>query len=208
MIANLNRSVYLSPEDYLAWEEKQEFRHEYIDGKIYAMTGGTLTHNGIAVNLVALLRSHLRSKGCKVFVNDVKVQVSRNGPYFYPDLVVTCDERDLKSKSLVRYPCLIIEVLSPSTANYDRGKKFRYYRKLKSLKEYVLISADTIGVEYYRLNANQKWELDSYFPDFGESKTEADVVPIDFPCIDFSCAIADIYEDVELEPEGENQTDD
>ena len=196
MVAHLDRSPDISPEDYLAWEEQQAFRHEYVNGVIYAMTGGTLPHNSIALSLASLIKRHLRGKGCRVFMNDVKVQVSRKGPYFYPDIVVTCDDRDLKSKDLISHPVLIIEVLSPSTATYDRGKKFRHYMKLNSLQEYVLISADTLGIECYRINENQRWELESYFPE-----DASEPMTIDFPCIEFSCAIDEIYEDVELDNE-------
>jgi Uma2 family endonuclease len=193
MIANVER-FFMSPLEYLTWEEQQLYKHEYIDGEVYAMSGGTLPHNAIALNLASAIKSHLRGKGCRVFINDVKVQVSTKGPYFYPDLVVTCDTSDIKSQKLIRHPALIIEVLSPSTESYDRGEKFRRYRQMSSLKEYVLIDPQKLSVDCYRLNDRQKWELTAYFAE--ELSAE---ITVEFPCIDFECTIDTIYEDVDFE---------
>lgn len=132
----------MSPQEYLAWEEEQPLKYEYIYGEAYAMTGGTLPHNSIAVNITTALRTHLRGKGCKVFMADAKVSVSEKGPYFYPDVVVSCEERDRRALKMVQYPCLILEVFSPGTEGYDRGDKFKFYRRLKTLQEYVLVDAE------------------------------------------------------------------
>jgi Uma2 family endonuclease len=195
MIANADR-LFMSPDEYLAWEEQQIFRHEYLNGEVYAMTGGTLPHNAVAVNLVSLLRSHVRGTGCRVFINDVKVKVAKDSAYFYPDVLVTCDERDIKAKTIVQYPCLIIEVLSPGTEGYDRGEKFKQYRRLKTLKEYVLVNAETMGVECFQLNAQNKWELTTYFADEVSNETEVTIVQL--TSIDFQCSLADIYDEVEM----------
>ncbi|MGB3493907.1 MAG: Uma2 family endonuclease [Elainellaceae cyanobacterium] len=187
----------MSPQDYLDWEEQQTIKYEYLNGEAYAMTGGTLNHNAIAVNLTTALRTFLRGKGCKVFMADAKVEVSENGPFFYPDVVVSCDEQDLRALRQVQHPCLIIEVLSPSTEAFDRGKKFRHYRRLDSLKEYVLVNGETKGVECYRLNDRNKWELTAYIP---EEQTEASEVSLEvqFTSIDFQCPLSLVYEEVEL----------
>ncbi|PSB03323.1 Uma2 family endonuclease [Merismopedia glauca] len=192
MIANIER-FFMSPSEYLAWEEQQIYKHEYLNGEAYAMSGGTLGHNQVAVNLVAMLRSYLRGRGCKVFVNDVKVQVTIKGPYFYPDLVVTCEERDFQSQKLIRHPVLVIEILSPSTESFDRGEKFRQYRQMSSLKDYILIDPQKINVECYRLNEKDKWELTSYF-----AEELSNSLLVEFPCINFECPISAIYEDVEF----------
>jgi Uma2 family endonuclease len=92
----------MSPQEYLAWEEEQPLKYEYIYGEAYAMTGGTLPHNSIAVNITTALRTHLRGKGCKVFMADAKVSVSEKGPYFYPDVVVSCEERDRRALKMVQ----------------------------------------------------------------------------------------------------------
>jgi Uma2 family endonuclease len=186
----------MSPQEYLAWEEEQPLKYEYIHGEAHAMTGGTLPHNSIAVNITTALRTHLRGKGCKVFMADAKVSVSEQGPYFYPDVVVSCDERDRKARTMVQHPCLIIEVLSPGTEGYDRGDKFKFYRRLKTLQEYVLIDAEKLSVECYRLNERNKWELTAYPLD--ELSTEEQDTDVQFTSVDFACPISLIYEDIEL----------
>ncbi len=191
----------MSPQEYLAWEEQQPLKHEYIDGEVFAMAGGTLPHNAIAVNLTTALKPHLRSKGCRVFMADVKVGVSEKGSFHYPDVMVTCDERDKKAKRIVRFPCLIVEVLSPSTEGYDRGKKFTRYRRIETLKEYVLIDTEQMSVECHRRNENNKWELTHYLID---ETTPAGIEPeIHFTSVDFKCPISLLYEDVDLSPDSE-----
>ena len=161
MIANPQLN-WMSPQEYLEWEPTQEIRYEYIDGEIFAMTGGTKSHNRIALNLVTALDSYLLEKGCDIYIADVKVQVSLPASYHYPDVVVTCNSRDQDSSQFVQYPCLIVEVLSPSTEAYDRGGKFAQYRKLESLQEYVLIQSEKIGVECFRRNQQGLWVLYPY----------------------------------------------
>ena len=178
----------ISPEEYFAWEAKQEIRYEYINGEVFAMAGGTIDHSTIVANLIALLRPHVRGKNCRVLGLDAKVGISKNGEFFYPDLLVTCDDRDRSSAKAVFYPTLIIEVLSPSTEAYNRGGKFARYRQLTSLCEYVVVSSEQVNVEAFRLNERHKWELTPY--------REGDLVQ--FASVDFECAIASIYEDVEF----------
>jgi len=156
------QSFYLTPEEYFIWEEQQEFKHEYIDGEVFAMTGGTLPHNKVTLNLYSFLRAYLRLKKCTAFVADAKVGVSEAGPFFYPDLAVTCDPRDQTAVKFIQYPCLIAEAISPSTEGRDRGAKFAHYRKINTLQEYLLLDPTQINVELFRLNAQGKWELNSY----------------------------------------------
>lgn len=195
MPASIDR-LLMSADEYLAWEEQQAFRHEYLHGEVYAMTGGTLPHNDLAVNLTTLLKSYLKGRGCKVRMADAKVGLSESGPFFYPDVLVTCDDRDVKAKTMVQYPCLIIEVLSPGTEGYDRGEKFKQYRRLETLKEYVLVNAETMGVESFQLNSQNKWELTAYFAD--DVTQDAEAVLVHFTSIDFQCSLAAIYDEVEL----------
>ena len=157
MVANPSFN-FMSPEEYLEWEATQELRYEYIDGEVYAMTGGTKPHNRIALNLATALDSHLAEKDCEVYIADVKVQVDYTH-YHYPDGVVSCDERDLESNLLIQYPCLIIEVLSPSTEAFDRGEKFTHYRQMGTLQEYVLIESNKIGIDLFRRNEQGLWVL-------------------------------------------------
>lgn len=186
---------YLNPQDYLDWEEKQSTKYEYIDGEVFAMTGGTIPHNDLAVNLTTALKNHLRGKGCKVSMADAKVGISENGPFHYPDVMVTCDERDRRAMQVIYHPCLIVEVLSPSTEAKDRGKKFRNYRRISTLREYVLISSEQKFIECYRLNEKGVWELYTY--------TEGD--EFELKSVDFSCSLDLIYEDVVLETVKEDE---
>ena len=180
---------YMSPQEYLEWEEKQPIKYEYINGEVFAMTGGTIPHNAIAVNLTTGLKNHLRGGSCRVYSADAKVGVSENGPYHYPDVMVTCDERDRRAIEAIYHPCLIVEVLSPSTESFDRGKKFKHYRRISTLREYVLIDAEQMNVEIFRLNDRGIWELYTY----------AEGEEIYLSSVDFRCAIALLYEDVVLE---------
>ena len=161
MVAN-PQFQYMSPQEYLEWEKTQELRYEYIDGEVFAITGGTKPHSRIAFNFGAELDNFLAEKGCEFYISDVKVQVSESGSYHYPDVVVTCDERDKQAIDMIRHPCLIVEVLSPSTEAFDRGKKFTRYRQSITLQEYVLIESDEIGVECFRKNDEGLWVLHTY----------------------------------------------
>ena len=184
----------MTPQEYLEWEEQQPVKYEYVNGKVYAMTGGSLGHNSIALNLASALKNHLRGKGCKVFMADAKVGISETGPFHYPDIMVTCDDRDLSARQIVYHPCLIIEVLSPGTAHLDQGIKFRNYRRIDTLKEYVLIEAETMNLDSYRLNEKGKWELTSYSTEeLTNNQTEQDVY---FTSVNFHCLLSSIYEDV------------
>lgn len=195
MIAN-PQFRYMTPQEYLEWEEQQPIKYEYINGEAFAMTGGTIPHNDIAVNLTTALKNHLRGKGCKVSLADAKVMISENGPFHYPDVVVTCDERDRRAIKFIQYPCLIVEVLSPGTEGFDRGKKFTHYRRINTLKEYVLINAQEISIDCYRLNEQNKWELTHYQID--ETNSEGTELEFHLTSVDFRCPISLLYEDVEF----------
>ena len=184
----------MTPQEYLEWEEQQPIKYEYINGEVFAMTGGTLPHNSIAVNLTSALKNHLRGKGCKVFMADAKVGVSLQGPFHYPDVMVSCDSRDQKARKVIYHPCLLVEVLSPGTEAFDRGKKFRHYRRIDTLKEYVLIETDKMNVECYRLNEKGKWELTSY--SLEETTANGTELEVHFTSVDFRCPISLLYEDV------------
>ncbi|MBC8123311.1 MAG: Uma2 family endonuclease [Gemmatimonadaceae bacterium] len=189
MIASLQQPLTI--EEYLEWEKAQELRHEYLDGEIYAMTGGSKAHNAIAINLARELSTHLRTSSCNVFVSDVKVQSAAQGPVFYPDLLVTCDERDNQAGYVVEHPCLIVEILSPSTERFDRGAKFRQYRSLAALQEYVLIGTQEMSVECFRRSAEVGvWSFQPYSP--GDA--------VRFESIGLELPVDILYEKVLLEP--------
>lgn len=149
----------ISVEDYLAGELVSHIKHEYVDGAVYAMAGGTREHAEIAGNIFALLHTHLRGKPSRVFNSDLKVYVASVNCYYYPDLAVSCDARDLgppSGRQFIEYPCLIVEVLSKTTENIDRREKLAAYRTSATLQEYVLVDQYRLRVEVYR-RADQGW---------------------------------------------------
>jgi Uma2 family endonuclease len=189
MIAAL-KSRGFTPEEYFAWEELQPERHEYLDGEVYAMAGGTVSHGRIGVNITTLLQSRISSGGCITYNSDCKLGISEKGPFTYPDVSVSCDDRDRTAQQFIQFPCLIVEVLSPSTEAYDRGGKFRLYRQLTSLQEYVLVSSDTKSVEVFRRRPSGVWEMKIY----GEGDQ------IVFESIGVTVEVGDFYENVVLLP--------
>jgi Uma2 family endonuclease len=179
----------MSIAEYLEWEPLQELRYEYIHGTVIAMTGGSIPHNDIALNLYRALYPQVQSNGCRINVADVKVEVSSSSPYYYPDVVVTCDPRDRTAHKLLRYPKLIVEVLSPGTEAKDRGEKFAHYRSSPTLEEYILIESEKVGVDCYRRGEGRLW---LYYP-----YTAGDVITLE--SVGFSFPIALLYENVTFE---------
>jgi Uma2 family endonuclease len=141
----------LTPEQYLAFERESPIRHEYHAGSIFAMSGASREHNLIAGNFHAELRTQLRGRPCEAYVVDMRVCVAPTGLYTYPDVVVVCGEPQFQDNVVdtLLNPTLIVEVLFPSTEAHDRGTKFAHYRRLESLREYVLVSQDQMRVERY-----------------------------------------------------------
>jgi Uma2 family endonuclease len=189
MIAVKKQDRYFTPEEYFAWEEQQLEKHELIDGFVYAMSGGTKNHSVIAINSLLLIRSHLRGSQCQVFNSDLKISILHTANYTYPDLSVTCDDRDREHPLYITYPCLIVEVLSPSTEAYDRGKKFDRYRRNPNLIDYVLVSSDEMAIDVYHRKDTGEWVILSY--------REGDRV--DLKSINLSLPIEQFYEEVVFE---------
>jgi Uma2 family endonuclease len=160
MIALSDKSP-MTPEEYLAFEQTSEIRHEYVDGKLYAMAGASKDHNLINGNLYILLRNKLRGSNCQTFINDVKVKLQEGRKFFYPDLVVACDPED-SDKFITKNPTVIIEVLSPSTKTFDQTQKFLYYRTIPSLKEYLLIGTEHPFIQCYRRHTQDIWTIQIY----------------------------------------------
>jgi Uma2 family endonuclease len=180
-------SYYLSPEEYLAVERQAEYKSEYVDGVMYAMAGGSERHNLIAANIIISIGVQLRNRPCRVYPSDLKVRVPNSKRFFYPDVSVVCgdtrfadDERDV-----ILNPILIVEVLSESTAAYDRGKKFLSYQQIDSLQEYLLISQDEEIAEHYVRQNNDAW---IYTKAIGLKET------ILLPSIECEIALRDIYD--------------
>lgn len=160
----LQPKTYLTAPDYLAWERQQETRHEYFNGEIFAMTGASRAHNLLCGNTFSALHAQLRGTPCEVYNSDMRVKVSETGMYTYPDIVAACAEpqfEDAEVDTLLN-PVLIIEVLSDSTEQYDRGVKFRHYRTLPSLQDYLLVAQTECRVEHYTREAGSRWLLTEY----------------------------------------------
>lgn len=144
---------------YLAWDHAQTERSQLVDGEIFAMTGAEDRHVTVSLNVAMALREHLRDGPCRVYMSDMKLRVQAARSVFYPDVMVTCDPRDHDSRLVKQHPCLVVEVLSPSTAAFDRGDKFAHCRQLSSLAEYLLIDLDTRRCDLYRKGADGLWVL-------------------------------------------------
>ena len=145
--------------EYLAWEATQTERHEFVGAEVFAMAGAEDRHVTVCGNAYIALRQHLGGSPCRTYMSDMRLNVATLGSYFYPDIMVTCSANDRASSLVKSEPKLIVEVLSPSTAAYDRGLKFSHYRSLPSLQEYVLIDLDTRCTDGYRLGTDGLWVL-------------------------------------------------
>ena len=163
MVAEPHRLV-MSVEEYLALDRTSvEARYEFIDGYVYMMAGGSADHSTISINVTSLLHSLLRGSSCRVYNSDLRVRLPKTR-YVYPDASVSCDPRDRGPIDIVQYPRLIVEVLSPSTEAYDRGKKFAYYRTCPTLQEYVLVDTQRQAVEVFGRQADTLWTLHLFGP--------------------------------------------
>ena len=185
MIANPSSS-YISSEDYLKGEQVSLIKHEYRRGEVYAMAGASNAHVLIALNIASALRNHLRGSGCLTYIADTKAHIESINTYYYPDVMVSCDQRDRAFDNFLRYPCLIVEVLSSTTEAFDRGDKFADYRQINSLQEYVLVSQTRMSVECFRRNLEGQWVLYPY--------GEADEIHL--KSVNFRSRVVDLYEDV------------
>lgn len=156
-----------SLDDYMAWEAQQTERYEYLSGEVFAMTGAKDAHNTIAGNLFVALRSALRGTPCRAFIADMKLRLDQADAVFYPDLLVTCDPRDRapEADTAKHHPILLVEVLSESTAAYDRGLKFEQYRRIEGLQEYLLVEQDRRHVDIFRKDDLGRWVLESCGPE-------------------------------------------
>lgn len=176
---------------YLVWEAEQPDRNEFVAGEVFAMVGVRQAHNIATLNLAMALRSQVKGGPCRVFVESVKTRVEAADCFFYPDLAVTCDPRDRATPDYISHPSLVVEVLSESTAAYDRGKKFAAYRKLESLQEYLLVDLETRRLELFRRNPENHWVL----YDYGAGEH------IEFTALNISLPVDLVFEDTDEPPE-------
>ena len=152
-------------EGYLQWETEQPDKHEFVRGETFAMGGASRRHVTISGNVFSALDDALEGSPCRAYMADMKVQAAEDEAYFYPDVLVTCDAADHRADQFMRAPTLIVEVLSPATAAYDRGEKIAAYRRIPSLRDFVLIDPDLRRIEYYRLTPARHWELQDIEPE-------------------------------------------
>ena len=185
----------ITAQEYLAFERRAEEKHEFVEGIIYVMSGGTREHGLVNANVVGELRDRLRSRPCEAYGGNVRVKVSETGAYVYPDVVVACGDiqfEDIESDTLLN-PLVVIEVLSPTTEAYDRGKKAALYRQMPSLQHYVLVAQDRVSVEVFTRQGGQ-WGLT-------EATRLAETVRLD--AIDCDLPLAEVYAKVQFAEEGE-----
>jgi Uma2 family endonuclease len=193
MIAAKENSPRFTPAEYFAWEDKQLEKHEYIDGEVYAMSGGSVNHGRIAIKFTAMFDAHLDDSSCITGNSDIKVNIFDTTNYTYPDASVTCDDRDKSTVNYFTYPCLIVEVLSDSTEAYDRGGKFRMYRNNPNLQDYLLVSSANIEMDLYHKNDVGDWIIINY--------QAGDIV--DLKSINLSFPIEQVYRGLVLTPESD-----
>lgn len=177
---------YVTPEEYLAFEREAEDRNEYYKGEIYLMSGASFKHNIIEDNVRGALHSFLKGKKYRSFGSNLRVHVPKNTLYTYPDILIVCEDPkfvDGEFDTLLN-PIVLIEILSPSTGNYDRGAKFDLYRDIETLKEYILIDSAFVRIINYTKNEDSTWTL-------REAKKQDDIFFI--RSINFECPVSDVY---------------
>ena len=182
---------FVTPEEYLLLERASEEKHEYFRGEIFAMTGASENHNIVVGSTYAALYIQLRKRPCQIYPSDMRVRIPSTGLYTYPDISIVCGIPEFEDDVLdtLLNPTVIIEVLSSSTEQYDRGKKFQHYRTIESLREYILIAQDSYRIEHFERKDNQ-WILT-------DAKTLSSV--LDLRSIDCSLALGDVYEKVSFD---------
>jgi Uma2 family endonuclease len=188
------REAHLSPEAYLRQERKRSYKSEYLAGQIYALAGGSRRHNLIVANVIAALHGQLRRRSCTVYPSDLRVHVPGVKYYTYPDVSVACDPLDFadNEQDTLLNPVVLIEVLSQSTENYDRGRKFKFYRAIPSFQEYLLIAQDSMHIEHYVRQPDNQW----LFVDVDDAGAT-----IHLASILCELLVTDIYEKVDLTPD-------
>ena len=178
----------LAPHEYLEWEALQEYKSAFYAGEVFAQAGASTIHTELAGNLFALFHSHVKGKPCRAYIADMKLHISEVDAFFYPDVMVTCDARDPETDMYKQYPVIIAEVLSESTAEYDRSFKFACYQKISTLRDYLLISQDVYSVEHFHLNDTGEWVRAVYSRD---DKFHLGCIGLE------DVAVSDVYADVD-----------
>lgn len=188
MTARAPQAQKLTFEEYLELEKREGLRFEFWDGWVWAMSGSSLLHNEIVGNIYVALHALARAKGCRVFSEDVKAKVGRSNAYLYPDIMVSCAPENHSHE--VHHPCFILEVLSPNTAEQDRGAKLRAYTEIPNLERYVLVSQDVQRLEVYQ-RTSWNW---NYFEITGQHPEDV----LHIPCLGTTLTLEQIYDGLEV----------
>src|SRR2546423_9948471 len=185
--------TYVSPDEYLRLERQAEYKSEYLNGEIFAMSGASREHNLLTVNIARELSQQLRGRPCESYASDMRVKVRANGLYTYPDVTVVCGEPQFEDKEVdtLLNPTLLVEVLSQSTERYDRIAKTSYYRTIDSLQEHLLVAQHEVRVEQYLRQPNGEWSLTQY--------TSSDAI-VKLPSIDCSLRLTDVDDNLVFDP--------
>jgi Uma2 family endonuclease len=187
--------VHMSETAYLALERASDQKHEYYEGHIVALAGGSAAHNRITINTIASLYAQLRDRACTVYSSDLRVKIPHASSYVYPDISIVCGQERFADddEDMLVNPIIIIEVLSPSTERHDRGKKFEYYRTIESLHEYLLVAQDAQRIDHFVRQSDTLWTFTSIGPE---------VEKIHISSIDCTLTINDIYQKVTFSEQG------
>lgn len=181
---------YYSFAEYIAFEEQSEEKHDFYHGEIFAMAGGSKAHNNIVLNIGSFIKGNKKT-GCDIFIDGMKVQIEKEQFYVYPDIIYTCEESLNSNDLAVQKPSLILEVLSDSTALYDKEVKLKYYKRIKSLQYYLMVSQKEINVEIYSRTANERiWSYQTF-----ESREDI----IELQNLGFSLPLKEIYDGISFE---------
>lgn len=181
------RAPGFTADDYLPWEATQPEKHEYVAGEVFAMGGASRLHVTVSLNIAGALADKLDGTPCRAYMADMKLRVEAANAYYYPDVLVTCDEADRRAEQFMTSPCLVVEVLSPSTAGYDRGEKFAAYRHVPSLQQYVLVDPDQRRIESYTRAGEAQWLLQDVAPE----------MPLLIPALEISLPWARIFRNLD-----------
>ncbi|MEA5577520.1 Uma2 family endonuclease [Anabaena sp. UHCC 0451] len=187
----LTEKTYYTPEEYLELENQSEIKHEYLNGEIIAMTGGTTNHNKLALKIAAKLLAILEEQGYEIYIGDVNLWIETSNRYTYPDVMVVKDRAIYqgKNQTIITNPLVIIEVLSKSTANYDQGDKFDAYRTIPSFQEYVLVSQTEYYIKQFVKNEQGKWVLTDY-------RGESEILKLE--SVDFEISLKQLYQYIDF----------
>ena len=183
------KNVRLSIQEFLAFEREASEKHEYLRGEVFAMSGAGKRHNFIFSNLFGFLVNKLKGTSCRPFGSDMRLHIPENTLFTYPDISVYCGEMKVMDEDNAIEPTVLIEILSLSTRDYDRGGKFKLYREIPSLREYIMVDTEALSVEVFRLNKSNHWELEEYKEIHQSLLIHA---------LSISVPLADIYEGTKL----------